>query len=257
MNVGNHRKCIWCGRNSDETNFETIAHILPKALGGKETVADVCDECNHYFGTAPKGTHHVPCMDHAFKEIFGAIRMFSGNLTSESYKNFSSAYFTYRHKNHLIKIKNNFNSQSVTRQFKRALYEVFLQKYHAVTGDGHNPIFQMVRDFARYDRGCPHVYYAFNNIVLSPTGDYVQHPYLPMSDKLVADITKYGMFDFWVLGHNFYLEIIPLLANVYRDNYLQNEANKTIIRIKNNEGIYEFNDIMQIDFLMTRFNSKK
>jgi len=70
MIVGNHRKCIWCGRTSNETHFETIAHILPKALGGKEIVADVCDECNHYFGTAPKGTHHVPCMDHAFKEIF-------------------------------------------------------------------------------------------------------------------------------------------------------------------------------------------
>jgi hypothetical protein len=64
-------------------------------------------------------------MDHAFKEIFGAIRMFSKNLTSESYKNFSSSYFTYRHSSHLIKVRSNFNSKNVTHQFKRALYEVF------------------------------------------------------------------------------------------------------------------------------------
>ena len=113
------KTCIWCGKREPEVEFNTIAHILPHALGGQEIVDDVCDDCNHYFGTAPKGRQGVPCMDHAFKEIFGAIRMFSKNLSSESYKNFSSSYFTYRHSNHLIKIKNNFNSKYVTHQFKR------------------------------------------------------------------------------------------------------------------------------------------
>lgn len=247
--------CIWCGKSGPEVKFNEIAHVLPRALGGQEIVNDVCDDCNHYFGTAPKGKHGVPCMDHAFKEIFGAIRMFSKNLTSESYKNFSSSYFTYRHSNHLIKVKNNFNSKYVTHQFKRALYEVFLQKYHLVTGDGHNNMFQTVRKYARYDIGNPHVFYGFNNMILAPDEDYMKHPYLPMSEKSCGDITKYGMFDFWIMGHHFYLEVIPILANVHLHNYLQEQANNTIIRIKNNEGIYEFNDVMQIDFLMQRFNS--
>jgi len=249
------KTCIWCGKCEPKVDFNTIAHILPHALGGQEIVDDVCDDCNHYFGTAPKGKQGVPCMDHAFKEIFGAIRMFSKNLSSESYKNFSSSYFTYRHSNHLIKIKNNFNSKYVTHQFKRGLYEVFLQKYHLETGDGHNCIFQAVRDFARYDKGYLRVFYGFNNIILSPDENYMKHPYLPMGEKLRDDITKYGMFDFWIMGHHFYLEVIPILANVHLNTYLQEQANKTIIRIKNNEGIYEFNDIMQIDFLMQRFNS--
>lgn len=247
--------CIWCGKSEPEVKFNEVAHVLPRALGGQEIVSDVCDDCNHYFGTAPKGKHGVPCMDHAFKEIFGAIRMFSKSLTSESYKNFSSSYFTYRHSNHLIKVRNNFNSKNVTHQFKRALYEVFLQKYHLVTGDGHNNMFQAVRNYARYDTGNLHVFYGFNNIILSPGDDYMKHPYLPMGEKLCEDITKYGMFDFWIMGHHFYLEVIPLLANVYLNTYLQKQANNTIIRIKNNEGIYEFNDVMQIDFLMQRFNS--
>lgn len=251
----NKQTCIWCGRNENDVSFNTVAHILPRALGGQETVEDVCDDCNHYFGTAPKGRQGVPCMDHAFKEIFNAIRMFSKNLTSESYKQFRSSYFTYHHSKHLIKIKNNFNSKFVTRQFKRALYEVFLQKYHLITGDGHNSMFHTIRNYARYDIGNPHVFYGFNNIILSPDVNYMKHPYLPMSEKLREDITKYGMFDFWIMGHHFYLEVIPILANVHLNSYLQNQANNTIIRIKNNEGIYELNDVMQIDFLMQRFNS--
>jgi len=247
--------CIWCGKTYPSVSFTKIAHVLPKALGGKEIVEDVCDDCNQYFGTAPKGKHGIPCIDHAFKEIFGAIRMFSKNLTPDSYKKFTTSYFTYRHSSHTIKIRNNFNSQAVTHQFKRALYEVFLQKYHLETGDGHNSMFKMVRDYARYDIGSPHVFYGFNNIILSPTNDYMQHPYLPMGDKIREDIFKYGMFDFWLMGHHFYLEIIPLLANVHLRNYLQDQANISIIQIKNNERIFEFENVMQIDFLMQRFNS--
>lgn len=247
--------CIWCGRSENEATFNRIAHILPRALGGKETVDDVCDDCNHYFGTAPKGKHGIPCMDHAFKEIFGAIRMFSKNQTPESYKDFKSSYFTYRHSEHLIKIRSNFNSKHVTHQFKRGLYEVFLQKYHFETNDGHNCMFQAVRNFARYDRGNLRVFYGFNNIILSLGDNYMEHPYLPMGERLREEITKYGVFDFWMMGHHFYLEVIPLLANVNFDRYLQEKANKSIIFAKGNEGIYEFEDIMQIDFLMQRFNS--
>ena len=154
------KKCIWCGRGQKEVSFDTIAHIVPKSLGGKETCDDVCDDCNHYFGTAPRGTNGIPCMDHAFKEIFGAIRMFSQNLNSESYKKFRTTYFTYKHSQRLVKIKHNFDSKKITHQFKRALYEVFFQKYHSVTGDGHNTQFKMIKDYARYNIGNPHVFYA-------------------------------------------------------------------------------------------------
>lgn len=251
VNIG---KCIWCGRTEEAgATFNGIAHILPKSLGGGETCPDVCDECNHYFGTAPKRQHGIPCMDHAFKEIFGAIRMFSGELSSDSYKHFSSAYFTYFHSKQLVKIKSCFKSKAVTRQFKRSLYEVFLQKYHCETQDGHNPIFEMVRNYARYDIGNPHVFYGFNNIILSPSNDYMKHPYLPMGEKIRKDITDYGMFDFWIMGHHFYLEVIPSLANIYMRTYLQQQEDASLIRIRNNERIFEFDDIMQIDFLMQRF----
>lgn len=244
--------CIWCGKSEPEVTFKTIAHILPKTLGGKEIVDDVCDDCNHYFGTAPKGG--VPCMDHAFKEIFGAMRLLSSsNLNENTYKSFSSTYFSYHHSKQLFKIKSNFNSIAITRQFKRALYEVFLQKYHFVTGDGHNNMFQMVRDFARYDKGNPHIYYAFNNIIVGPDDNYKKQPYLPMSEKLIEELFKYGFFEFWLFGHSFFMEVIPTLANANTYIYLQDKAQHTLIPIRHNESIYEFDDVMQIDFLMQRF----
>lgn len=98
-------KCIWCKQMEPNVSFTTAPHILPKRLGGTEIGIDVCDNCNHYFGTAPKGKIGVPSIDHALKEIFGAFRMFSQNLDSKSYKAYRSAYFSYRHKERTIKIK--------------------------------------------------------------------------------------------------------------------------------------------------------
>lgn len=129
----NHIKtgnCIWCGKSFPEVSFVDRPHIVPQKLGGNEIGKDVCDECNHYFGTATKG---VPSVDMAFKEIFNAFRVFGRNTDENTYKSLRSAFFNYRHKDHKIAIKPWFNSMVVTEQFKRGLYEVFLQKYHIKT----------------------------------------------------------------------------------------------------------------------------
>lgn len=248
-------KCIWCGRKEPDVTFYTIPHIIPKSLGGTETGFDICDECNHYFGTAPKGRHCVPCVDHAVKEILSAFRMFGKNLNSNSYKSFRSAYFSYHHKSNSIKIRNTFNSSAVTRQFKRGLYEIFLQKYHAVTKDGNNPVFDAVRNFARYDLNDLPVYYAFNNVILSPAEEGLRHPQLCMGPKLLEDLKNNGMFDMWLMGHNFYIAPIPMLASMHYLSYLQKQANQTLIPANGNEKIFKLNNIEELDFFMQRFNN--
>lgn len=248
-------KCIWCGNTEVTTSFETAPHILPRRLGGTEIGFDVCDDCNHYFGTAPKGKVGVPSIDHALKEIFGAFRMFGKNLNSQSYRNYTSSYFSYRHKERTIKIRNNYNSKAITTQFKRGLYEIFLQKYHYLTKDGNNQKFDFVRNFARYGIGNPHIYYAFNNVILAPGEGEMNNPTLHMSEKLVDDMNKYGFFNIWIFGHNFYIEVFPILAIRYHRQYLQMQADTTLLNAKGNEAIFEFTDVSQIDFLMQRFNS--
>lgn len=242
--------CIWCGKKSPDVSFCNKPHILPQSLGGEEIGLDICDECNRYFGQATQGK---PSIDMVFKEIFNSYRFFCDNLTENSYKNFSSAFFSYRHKQGKIIIKKNFRPHIITRLFKRSLYNVFLQKYHSFTSDGNNPKFKMIRDFARYDIGNPKVFYAYNNIILEPKNK--DNPSLMMTQKSVDDINNYGVYRFWFLGHTFYLEVLPLIFNVKGRLFLHNEAKKVLIYANGNESLFEFNDIMEIDFLMQRFNS--
>ena len=248
-------RCIWCGRTEPEISFASAPHILPKSLGGTELGIDVCEECNHYFGTNLKNKHGIPSVDLAFKEVFGAFRMFGKNLNSNSYKSFSSAYFEYRHKYGLIRLKQRLNTKAITRQFKRGLYEVFLQKYHLVTGNGNNPIFDAVRNFARYNIGDLRVYYAFNNVILAPGEDELKHPVLHIGKNAEDEIMHYGFFHFWLLGHNFFLEVSPVAANVYRQKYLQEKVATCLLPAKGDESIYEIKNIEQIDFFMQRFRS--
>lgn len=247
-------KCIWCGRTeANGATFYTEPHIVPHSLGGKEIGVDICDDCNHYFGTAPKAG--MPSIDLAFKEIFNAFITFGNNLDENTYKHFHSAFFEYRHSKHTIRIKSNFNSHNITAQFKRGLYEVFLQKYQAVTGNANNPMFDAVRKYARYGKGQLHVLYTFNHIILVPKDE--QFLKLPMSDNVIDEMTEFGVYRFWLAGHLFYLEVFPVAFKVKGIPYLKKEASKVLIPIHGDEHIYEFNDVTQIDFFMQRFNCKE
>lgn len=62
--------CIWCGKTEPDVSFRAAPHIVPHNLGSDDIGFDVCDDCNHYFGTATRG---VPSCDLAFKEIFNAF----------------------------------------------------------------------------------------------------------------------------------------------------------------------------------------
>ena len=248
----NTGKCIWCGRTEPVVTFLEEPHVLPRRLGGKEIGVDVCDECNHYFGTAQKGK---PAIDVAFKEIFNAFRTFGSNTDEHTHEHFKSIFFEYRHSKHTIRIKPQFNSKLVTEQFKRGLYEVFLQRYHHVTGNGNAPMFDMVRKYARYGIGNPHVFYKFDNVLLVTTND--EDRILNMSEPMMKDIMESGMYCFWLFGHVFYLEILPVAYNAYGRSYLQKQANNMLINVYGNERIFEFHDVMEIDFCMERFNSHK
>lgn len=242
-------KCIWCGKELPDVTFDNEPHIVPESLGGSEIGIDVCDACNQAFGTASKG---VPNTNLVFKEIFNATRFVRTDLNPISWKHFHSVFFRYEHSRSRFVIRNNFKEGVITRQFKRSLYEVFLQKYHKVTGDGNNPKFTAVREFARYGKGELKVFYAFNNVVLIP--DMEGEPILPMNQNLIDEMHKTGMFCFWFLGHPLYLEVFPILFNANGYNYLKKEAGKMLIPAKGDESIFELTNIMQMDFFMTRFN---
>jgi len=242
-------KCIWCGKEEPEATFYTEPHILPHSLGGLEIGFDICDECNHYFGTATKGK---PSIDLVYKEIMNAYRVFGNNLNRESYKKLNSVFFSYYHSKGVIKMRSSFNLLIITRQFKRSLYNIFLQKYHSYTSNGNHPMFSFVRDFARFDIGNPKVFYAFNNVLFIP--DNINNPSLLISDKVIDDMMSFGVFPFWCMGQYFYLEIFPTIFKTKGYIYLQNQANTFLINALGNERILELTDIRKIDFFMLRFS---
>jgi hypothetical protein len=242
-------KCIWCGRTSPDAKFYTKPHIVPHNMGGDCIGFDICNECNSYFGTS---TRNTPSTNLVFKEVFHTIQFFSKTLTPQSYKNYHSAYFRYDYRKNTIKLRQLLSINTFTKQFKRSLYEVFLQKYHSVTANAHDAKFNYVRAFARYANLVDDlkVYYLYNQVILAPEESYAD---LPMSETIIDDIDKYGFFPFWFKGHFFFLEIDPMKCSLSRDIYLKEQAQQFLISVDGGEGIYEFTNIFQIDFLMNRF----
>lgn len=247
-------QCIWCGKRSPEVSFNTIPHILPKSLGGNETCVDICDDCNHYFGTPAKG---LPSIDLVVREILESYRLFGTNYYDKNKLPKKFVFFHYNHEKTRIKLKNPLRDATITSQFKKGLYELFLQKYHAKTFDGNNQRWDFVRSYARYGTAIilrePHVFYAFNNVTLFPDDKHVN--IVPMSDKLIEEALKYGVFHCFLMGQSFYLEVLPHLFQQYGSAYLQNEAKTMLLPVKGNECILEFTSIKQIDPFMTRYNS--
>lgn len=56
-------------------------------------------------------------------------------------------------------------------------------------------------------------------------------------------------------GHWLYLEVLPVDFRVNGKAYLKKEAEHVLINVYGDEHIFEFDDVMQIDFLMQRFNN--
>ncbi|WP_446785008.1 hypothetical protein [Macellibacteroides fermentans] len=242
-------KCIWCGRMKPKATFYNKPHIVPHNIGANYIGFDICDECNAFFGTA---TRTMPNTNLVFKEVFNTIKFFSKPLNEQSYKNYSSAYFRYDFSKRTLKLKQHMSLSRFTKQFKRSLYEVFLQKYHSVTKNANDPKFNYVRAFARYANLVSDlkVYYGYNKVILTPPEGYID---LPMSIPLIQDINKYGFFCFWFIGHCFILEIDPNKCALYRDLFIKEQVSRFIVPVDDTVGIIEITNIFDIDFMMNRF----
>ena len=246
-------KCIWCKLEKPVVSFGKKPHIIPHALNANYIGTDICNKCNTLFGTS---TSNKPSVDLVFKEVFNAFRFFGQKLTINSYKTFKSVYFKYEHSKNIITVKNSFLTTTLTRQFKRGLFEIFLQYYHDQTHGGNNPIFDPIRDFARYDKGNLRVYYLKADYILKPVREEDMFV-LPMSEVAIAEVFSLGIYRFHFFGHFFYLEIIPELFNINSKKYFQ-EQTELLVKAPNLMGeIIELTDILEVDMFMQRFHKRK
>lgn len=247
----NTELCIWCGEKIPQVSFSHDAHVVPRKLGGSEIGVDVCDDCNTYFGAF---SNPQPAVDVALKEVLNTAFTLGKTLDRESYKKYKSAFFSYHHSLGVVILKKWVSEEFFTRQFKRGLFEIFLQKYHKETLDGNNSIFDPVRQFARYNKGNLSVYYLSSNVILRPK-DKENLSIIPMSKSLIEDMMKYGMFHLSLFGHNFFLEVFPEVSVLSKEYYLKEQEKLfSVLRYFGKVSIIKLNKITDMDFLMRRFH---
>ena len=247
-------KCIWCGKEKPEVTFNNRPHTITKQLGSNRIGVDICDLCNRYFGVRDSESKYQMPVELAFKEIFNVSRFLSPDSSGRIQGNIArlkSIYFEYYRSQKIFRIKSNFKFQkdflkNFTRQFKRGVYEAFLQEFHLSTGRALEDKFDGLRSFVRYDLGDVPLNFADNNgIYLLPENR--DDVFFGFNDKEISRIDDYGFYNLWFFGHVLYLEVSPK-SNLSRDIYLKNVSRQIGVPGFIYSGIKEMKYITDLDF---------
>lgn len=207
------KRCIWCGKSENETPFEKLAHTIPQSLGGKNICNNVCDACNLYFGSHYMGMLSIETV---LKETFGITRARFLNTRGEIGKNkalprYSSVYFNVDFKKHKIALKSAYLlrkgfQENIGRQMKRGLYKIFLEETERQFGTGHDPKYNFIREYARFNLGdFPLFYFERKHGVFLLANEWVKHPVLHLKEdeQMKYLVNSPGFQEFELLGHIF------------------------------------------------------
>lgn len=246
-------RCIFCGKGVPDVTFYEKPHTTPHSLGSDRIGFDVCDECNHFFGEPDKTLFPRIAVETSVKEIFGLIR-FMLQLESEGHENdrLSSIYFNYWRDRNTLQIKPYFGGTSAFRrvfikQFKRGMYELFLQEYHLATGNGLDDRFDKVRRYARFGYGDLPIWHPRSRIIMIEKDLSV--PELKFTEHSLEEIDTYGFYSFYLWGFWFYLEVTPR-AELTREVYLEKIAKEINVGGFVFSDMVELKDINDIDYTL-------
>lgn len=248
-------KCIWCHRIKPECTFLNQPHTIPKSLGGQTIGFDICDECNDFFGKANASSIAKISLEVSLKEIFNIIRFLLDQRPKDkdSYKRLKSVFFSYRHSESRVVINKKFKrdmifQQEFARNFKRAMYEIFLQEYHCNTKKGLDMQFESIRRFARFNQGNIPLHYVVNRgVYLVPKDNVI--PKLNFNQNEIEQIETYGFYTLHWYSHYFFLEVTPR-ADLCRDVFFQKQVKDLGIGGFVFEKIIPVEYITQIDFTL-------
>ena len=203
--------CIWCRLTDEEATFNKLAHTIPKSLGGKSICINVCDNCNSFFGNRCNG---YPSVEAIIKETFNVSRVRLLDTQMQIGKNkpltrFSSLYFDVDIKKHKMGLKASYKHQrdfqeKVGHQLKKGLYKMFLEETERQFGNGLDPQFDFIREFARYNIGdYPVFYYERIYGIIMMNNSWVENPELLLEeDSQFKYLVKEPSFvEFEFLGH--------------------------------------------------------
>jgi hypothetical protein len=249
--------CIWCLKSKPEVTFNNKPHTISKQIGSTNIGFDICDSCNRYFGTVDKESCYEMSVELAFKEIINVIRHL---LLTGMKSKLNSVYFDFFRSKRQFKIRKAFKYKyhflsNFTRQFKRGVYEIFLQEYHRCTKNGLDNRFNKLRNFVRFDKGDIPLYFLVNNGVYFLESD-IESPSFEFNENVLQEIDDYGFYMLIITGHVFFLEVTPR-AEISREIYLKRESSKLIGSGFAYKGLKELKYITDIDFTLRELNGIK
>ena len=251
--------CIWCLKEEPEITFNIEPHTISRQLGAKMIGFDICDSCNQYFGKVDKNLKFPMSVELAFKEIMNIIRVLLKGLDENTHKRLKSFYFNYFHSKRTIQIKKHFKSNPyfiscLTRQFKKGMYEVFLQEYHRETKNGLDNRFDYLRNFVRYDKGELPIYFLENNVYI--TEKDMDNVSFNFNENVISEIDSYGFYTMILYGHIFFLEVTSR-AELTREIFLTKQSRKLIGSGFVFKQLRELKYITDIDFTLKNLYSSK
>lgn len=213
------KKCIWCLQEaSDTTMFNKRAHTVPQSLGGQNICANVCDECNHYFGNHAQ---QLPSIEAIIKEAFvlARYRFLNGKNIgkNQAMPRFTSRFFSVGTNPPSLKLKQFFQlrpqfQERLGRQLRRGIYKMYLEEIERQFGEGHESRYDFIREFARFDRGDLPVFYFHRRVgIYMFATEWIKHPRLLLrTEKPMTYLTNTSEFDeFEFLGHPFGVATAP------------------------------------------------
>lgn len=246
-------ECIWCKRKKPFVTFYNVPHIVPKALGSNDIGIDICDDCNNFFGKCTQQNKTIS-NDLAFKEVFNACLNSLGERP-KVVKPYSSALFHYNRVEDKIRLKRSFSLDHFTRQFKRSLFEVFLQKYHSSFPDENLDRFEGVRKFARYNIGNPVVLFAVNKMIFhfDERKDDIS---INMSEHEIDFINRTGFYHLFFCGKHLFLQVLPLTSQIAWPTTLREMIEISVIPSDQDCKLKELTNIWEFDMFYTTLSPK-
>lgn len=244
------KKCIWCLKTSDETEFNRKAHTIPQSLGGISICENVCDECNDFFGRKESG---LPAIEITLKEVLNLSRylLLFDDENKHLKKRYKSEYFNLDFQKKKIKFKHSYKFSSkfqkeFAKRFRRGLFKVFLEERERQKGDAIDSRFNFIRDFARYNKNDIPVYFQkpkFGIIVYNI--DDVKNPTIRFTEYSDEIESKFSVYSYFLCGHSF---IFPTSENT---DILKFQIHLIIEKNPFGEDLVNISNIEDLDF---RFN---
>lgn len=250
--------CIFCRKNTHETDFSKKPHTITKKLGNNKIGKDICDSCNEFFGNKDKEKYNGLSIEVCVKEVLNLSRII---LLRDPKLPYSSEFFRYDFKLHKVSICPKFMNDDIwfdkfTRLFKRGIYEMWLQEYHMYNFNALDSQFDDIRSFARYDIGDIPLYYLVPSGALLTNKTTLKNTSFHINDNSIKDVNKYGFYKLYIAGHVFLLELTPKAIENH-ELYFDKICSDLCIPGIAFKEIIELKSIKQIDiFLSSLYNSE-